>query len=218
MLRRPARQGGAALVELHVVALFALLPMGFGLLQAAWLQREGHYLDYAAFLAARAGSVTNGDPEAMRAAYARGAAVLFLDAGSPLTSANVAARVAQAHAAARLDLLAHARFRLHGPSPAAQADFGLVRDGRRVVPNDGLQYRPATPGARSGVTVQQANLLDLEVEYCRPLRVPLAAQLLRGTLAAIDRDPWHLACYAAGRVPVRSRTSTPMQSDFRVSS
>jgi hypothetical protein len=87
-----------------------------------------------------------------------------------------------------------------------------------VIPNDGLEYRTKVAGERSGLTLQQANILRLEVSWCRPLVVPFARELLLGALLAVDRDPWRRYCYSEGRVPIRSEGISPMQSDFRVSS
>ncbi len=73
------------------------------------------------------------------------------------------------------------------------------------------------PGRRSGISLQQANVLRVEFSYCRPLIVPFAGPLLLGVLRQLDRDPWHQRCYAAGRIPLRAEGVAPMQSDFRVS-
>src|SRR5690606_23597859 len=103
------------------------------------------------------------------------------------------------------------------PTAEAQQDFAIRRGNARVIPNDGLEYRARTAGRRSGIPIQQANILRLEVSWCRPLVVPFARQLLLGVLRSIDVDPWHQYCYAQGRVLVRSEGRSPMQSDFRVS-
>jgi hypothetical protein len=87
-----------------------------------------------------------------------------------------------------------------------------------VIPNDALESRSMAPGRRSGISLQQANVLRLEISYCRPLIVPFAGPLLVGTLRLLDHDLWHQRCYAAGRIPVRSEGVAPMQSDFRVTS
>lgn len=213
---RRGRSRGAATLEFQIVALFALLPLCLGTLQLALLMAENHHVDHAAFLAARGAAMAGGDLSTARNAFAQGALPLLLDSTEELAGGNVAGAVATAYARTAADLAAFARFRVVSPDAAAQSDFGIDRHGRRVIPNDALSYRPATRGERSGVTLQQANMLRIEVSWCRPLIVPFARELLIATLRVLDQDVWHNVCYAAGRIPIRAEGVSPMQSDFRV--
>jgi hypothetical protein len=187
------------------------------MLQLVLLVAENHHLDLAAFHAARRAAMEQGDLGPARRALAQAASVLFIEAGDDAAD-NLAGRAASAYARALADQARFARVRLLSPDESAQQDFAELRGGQRVIPNDGLQYRSPAPGRRSGLSIQQANILRLEVNWCRPLIVPLARELLLGALRNIDLDPWHQYCYAEGRVPIRSESATPMQSDFRVSS
>lgn len=212
-----AGQSGVATVEFHIVALFALLPLCLGTLQLALLLGENHHVDHAAFEAARAAAMANGDLDAARRGFARAASVLFV--GSQEEGDGVTAgRVAGAYAAALADQALFGRFRIVRPDADVSEDFAIWRENLRVIPNDNLEYRSNRPGARSGLSIQQANVLRLEVTWCRPLIVPFARELLLGVLSRVDRDPWHRFCYARQRVPIRSFATAPMQSDFRVSS
>jgi hypothetical protein len=206
------------MVEFHVVALLALLPLCLGTLQIALLMVENHHLDHAAFLAARHGAVKHGDLGEVRRAFAQASSTLFVSSFAPLDRGNVVARVATAYASATADIALHATVRVLAPGPEARADFAIQRDNQQVIPNDALEFRSTTPGRRSGLSLQQANVLRVEFVYCRPLIVPFAGPMLLGTLRMLDDDPWHQRCYAAGRVPVRSEGVAPMQSDFRVTS
>jgi hypothetical protein len=179
---------------------------------------ERHHLDHAAFLAARHGAVRHGDMGEMRRSFAQAASTLFVGSATPLDRGNVLERVAAAYAAATADIAVHANVRLLSPSADARADFAIRRNAGQWIPNDSLEFRSAAPGRRSGLSVQQANVLRVEFNYCRPLIVPFASHLLLGTLRVLDHDPWHQRCYAAGRIPIRSEGVAPMQSDFRVSS
>jgi hypothetical protein len=208
---------GAAMIEFQIVALFALLPLCLGTLQMCLLMVENHHLDHAAFLAARHGSVTHGDPGEVRRAYARAASILFVDSSSALDRGNAVQRVAAAYASATADIEIHARIRVMAPDAQAGADFAISRDGQRVIPNDSLEFRSTQPGTKSGISLQQANILRVEFSYCRPLIVPFIRPLLVDALRLLDHDPWHQRCYAAGRIPIRSEGVAPMQSDFRVS-
>ncbi len=214
----PGRSRGAATIEFYIVALFAMLPLCLGTVQMALLMVENHHIDHAAFLAARQGAVSHGDMGEIRRAFALATSPLFVSSATPLDRGNVVPRVATAYAAATADIAAYARLRLLAPGEQARADFAVRRDGRQVIPNDALEYRSPARGRRSGISIQEANVLRIEVNYCRPLIVPFAGPLLLATLRLLDHDLWHQRCYAAGRVPVRSEGVAPMQSDFRVSS
>ncbi len=207
------------MVEFHIVALFALMPLCLGTLQMALLMVENHHLDHAAFLAARHGAVKHGDLSEVKRAFAQAVTVLFVESGTPLDRGNVLPRVAAA-ALCRCNRR-YRSLRQGAPAGArsdARADFAIRRDGQQVIPNDALESRSMAPGRRSGISLQQANVLRIEISYCRPLIVPFAGPLLLGTLRLLDNDLWHQRCYAAGRVPVRSEGVAPMQSDFRVTS
>jgi hypothetical protein len=206
------------MLEFHIVALFALLPLCLGVLQMALLLAENHHIDHAAFLAARHGAVAHGDLTQVRRAFVQAATVLFVQSGTPVDRGNVVARVGRAYASAATDVAVYARVRLLAPTMAAQSDFAIPRNGARVIPNDSLEHRSSAPGSRSGISVQEANILRVEVNYCRPLIVPFAGPMLVATLRVLDRDLWHQRCYAAGRVPLRAEGVAPMQSDFRVTS
>jgi hypothetical protein len=206
------------MIEFQVVALLALLPLSLGTLQIALLMVENHHLDHAAFLAVRHGASRHGNLGEMRRAFAQASSTLYVGSATPLDRSNVIGRVATAYAAATADIAVHARVRLLSPTTDAYADFAIPRSGEQVIPNDALEFRSTAPGRRSGMSLQQANVLRVEFTYCRPLVVPFAGQLLLGTLRMLDHDPWHQRCYAAGRIPVRSEGVAPMQSDFRVTS
>lgn len=218
LITGPRRIRGAATIEFYIVALFALLPLCLGTLQMALLMVENHHIDHATFLAARHGAVKHGDMAEIRRALAMAASPLFVPSGTPMDRGNVVQRVATAYATATADIAAYARVRLLTPDQQALADFAMRRDGRQVIPNDALEFRSPARGRRSGISIQEANVLRIEVNYCRPLIVPFAGPLLLATLRMLDHDLWHQRCYAAGRVPVRSEGVAPMQSDFRVSS
>ncbi|MEO6186662.1 MAG: hypothetical protein ABIP38_11775 [Steroidobacteraceae bacterium] len=206
------------MVEFHIVALFALIPLCLGILQVGLLLVENHHIDHAAFLAARQGAVKHGEIAEIRKAFAQAAATLFVQSATPLDRGNLVQRVATAYAAATVDISTYARLKVLAPDAAAQADFSVLRDGRRIIPNDSLEYRSATPGSRSRMSLQEANVLRVEISYCRPLIVPFVGPTLLGTLRRLDHDLWSQRCYEAGRIPVRSVGTAPMQSDFRVGS
>jgi hypothetical protein len=207
------RQHGAAALEFHVVALFAMLPMLLGLLQAALLMIANHQVDFAAFMAARAGATEGGREGAMRAAFADALAPMFLDAGERNDPDAMGRRLVQARLRAASAVLAHGRIRLLSPTPQARQDVSIDRDGQRVIPNDSLAVRLRQPG---GDGLLDANLLEVEAIWCHPLIVPVARPMLVAAMRRLDHEPWHQLCYAGDRLPIRSLGVAVMQSDFIV--
>jgi hypothetical protein len=213
--QHPRRCRGAAMIEFHVVALLAMLPLCLGTLQAALLMVENHHLDHAAFLAARHGAVRHGDLSEVRSAFAQASSTLFVSSYAPLDRGNIVARVAAAHAAATADIALHATVRVLTPDANARADFAIRRDDATLIPNDALEFRSTAPGRRSGISLQQANVLRVEFVYCRPLIVPFAGPMLLGTLRILDLAP-ALLRGRAGASALRGGgpDAVGLQSDF----
>jgi Flp pilus assembly protein TadG len=206
-------QHGAAVLEFHVVALFAMMPMLLGMLQGSLLMIANHQVDFAAFMAARAGATEGGGEGAIRTAFADALAPMFLGAGERNDPDALARRLVQARLRAATALLAHGRIRVLSPTPQAQRELSIGRDGQRVIPNDSLAVRLGQSG---GGGLLDGNLLEIEATWCHPLIVPVARPMLIATMRWLDHEPWHQLCYASDRLPIRSRGIAVMQSDFIV--
>jgi len=211
-----ARMRGAATVEFHVVALLAILPLCLGMVQTSLLLVANHHIDHAAFMAARAGAMHHGDPSVMREEFARVLTPLFVGSAERLGAGNLASRVAAARLHAAGEVTAFSWIRVISPGVESARDFRIARDGANVIPSDSLEHRSTAPGGRSGLSLQQANMLRVEFTYCRPLIVPFIRAIMVGLLQRLDPEPSHASCYAAGRVPIRATGVAPMQSDFRI--
>ncbi|MCD6680891.1 MAG: pilus assembly protein [Burkholderiaceae bacterium] len=242
-----------------------VLLLGLGALQWALLLHARTAIEYALFEAARAGSVAQARPDAIESGLARG--LLPFWQGAAIPRAPVAAlaaaklRLGQGLAAGWID------WRQLAPTiesfddwaePASDA-FGRPTPGTLEIPNDSLQWswlrmptggiagmRGREPiGARSEQTLNDANLLKLELRYGVPLSVPLvgsiAAWLMRildgceapsrrrlglvdlGTPLAAAPRAWTCPIYrapdASGRIvsrwPVRVTATVRMQSAAR---
>lgn len=205
------RSRGAAALELVLVLLLALLPMTLGILQVALLLNAHHTLNLATLLAVRAGTMSQADSGAMRTRLAAVLAASYLPIDR--NPARDGAAMLQAQARAFVDLQTYGELRILRPTRAMLTDFGVVRDGVRVLPNDALQARSHAKGAASDVSLQDANVLEARVTWCVPLLVPLAGPALADLLATLDADPLHQWCYADRRVPLVSRVALPMQTD-----
>jgi hypothetical protein len=214
MTARAVRQRGAALLELQVAAIFAMLPMLFGIVQVSLLCSAYHLLGFAVAEAARAGSVEHAQLSPMYSALAAGLTGLHADV-SRLSSRDAAAgtEIAAARVRAEVAVREYGHIERLAPAPADFEDFARPRDGRNALPNDSLEYRSTERGRRSGRSIQQANWLHIRVRYCHELVVPLIGAWLPALLRRWDSEPLHQRCYAAGRVPLSVTGSSPMQSE-----
>jgi len=204
------------LVEFQVVAILALLPLLLGLLQGALLLIASHVLGYATFQAARTGAMAGADPQVMQRALAVGLLPLHAVTFDAVTPGNVAAVALSAYARSVAATTAFTQVQILRPTQQAFEDFALADGaGALVIRNDALPHRSLDPGPRSGLSIQQANLLHIRVTYCHPLLVPLVDRLLLSLLRQFTADLRSQACYAAGRVPLQAEAVLNMQSDAR---
>ena len=210
-----SRQKAAALVEVQVVLLLGLLPLVLGTLQLALLLIANHVVHYATYQAARSGATAAADPAVMQRALAIGLMPLHLVTSDPVSPDNITSLALAAELRSSLATRLYARLTLLRPSAAAFADFATTVGNDRVLRNDSLLQQPLTAGARSHETVQQANVLQIQVSYCHELIVPLINRALLQLLQTLDGDPWHQACYVVGRVPLVAQAAVSMQSDAR---
>ncbi|NMG05229.1 TadE/TadG family type IV pilus assembly protein [Azoarcus taiwanensis] len=219
---RPQR--GATLVEFVIVGplvLFILL----ALMQYALAFHAKSQLNYATFEAARAGTVSNANPTAIRTAFDRAMTGYH---GGGTTTAQLAASRARATAESayvRIEILSPTRESFDDfHSPALAARMGV---GSRVIPNANLAHlecptdRPGcnrNPASNaSGQTLSDANLLKLRITYGIPpqKQIPLAGPFMTRTVAFLnpaDPDAFRASLLAQGRIPVVTHTVMRMHS------
>lgn len=159
--------------------------VGFGLLllallQAILLYRAKATLDYAGLEAARAGALHGVDNGEMQKGLARGLTPLYATATASPTAAGTAAAYLKAYP----DVLAFSTIKVISPTTGAFDDFAETQyDGTLALPNDTLNFRPTDVGSRGGLSVQDANILKIQVTFTYPLIVPIIDRIL-GTLDA----------------------------------
>lgn len=227
---RMRRQRGQSLIE-FVVVLPILLLLIMGIVQFALLYQAKSVLDHAAFLAARSGSLNNGQRGGLNPlgaginqGLASGLAPLF-------NHGTTIAALTQARAAAFAEVVNPliTTVNVINPTPQMINDFAIPRlDGQpgREIPNDSLQYRDSTyMGPTSRVSIQDANLLKLEVTYCVRLIVPIANRAIHSMFNGIDnfwnpgndtRGSRSRYCLAfSDRIPVKVYYTMRMESAYR---
>lgn len=208
--RRWRQQGQAVIETVVVIAVFGVFLLG--LFQLILFYRAKSLVDYAALEAARSGAVHGAQMSAMKTGLARGLMPLY--ARSPDNGAALAA-FARAELAANDPLESH--IEVISPTRAAFADWKERQyDGVQAIPNDSLPYRTSAPGGRSGLTVQDANVLKIRVVYGYKMIVPvvdkivIAAVRLSGGLSGQER-----LMLESGRLPIVAQAIVRMQSPVR---
>jgi uncharacterized membrane protein (UPF0127 family) len=219
-----SRPQGATLAE-FVVVVPTLLFLLMNLLQYGLLYHTKSQLNYAAFEAARAGTVANAHPGAIRSAFERAMTGYH---GGGTTTAELAASYARAQAEssfARIEILSPTRESFDDyHSPALATRLGLSS---RVLPNTNIAFLecpndrpgcardPATNA--SGQSLADANLLKLRITYGIPpaKQIPLAGPFMARALAYLnpsDADGFRAALVTQGRIPVVTHTVMRMHS------
>ncbi len=229
MKRRP--ELGSAMVEFLIVGPL-LWMIALSIVQIALLFVARTEVDYATFMAARAGSTGHAEFSAMRDAYLL-AAIPMYGGGSS------SAELASAYLRASSDLLigGHLLLRMTNPTTASYADWGdptlRAFEGdngapapgcgtptHRVIPGQNLAYwSSADIGPTSKQSIHDASVLKLEVvQGVRPV-IPLADTLFLDVMRAEDPHArtvtglFYTEQLAQGRFPVRSEVTLQMQSD-----
>ena len=225
-------QRGQAATEFIIVAPIVLL-LCLGLIQFGLLYQAKSTLNYAALMAARAGAVNHGTKSAMLSGLARGLAPLFTHQ-TGLSAQQMAILSAQTEARNP----GITKLTVVSPTAAAFSDFARTNyyAGKTVreIPNDTLMYRDNTPGNGSPISIQDANLLKISVQYCYELYVPFINRviysLVNGTSdifstgsvdGSLDFGTDGNSCRAYSaisggyRIPIQAEAVVRMQSPFR---
>lgn len=203
--------GGVAIVE-TIIVLPIVLVVILGTIQFALIYQAKATLNHAALQAARAGAVEHAHPEAIRRGLARGLVPLY---SPPSSLAGFTATFARVYE----DVLQNARIRILNPTLEAFADFSEEANGVREIPNDRLHARSTAVGARSGINIQDANLLRLEVTYGYELKVPLVNWFITRTLLTLSRhdeyDAFERELLRRTLLPIVSTSTVRMQTPLR---
>ena len=210
---RRHRQRGQAVIETAVVILvFGVFLLG--ILQMILFYRVKSTVDYAALEAARNGATHYAKMSAMRVGLARGLMPLY---AHKATKGAATKAYGEAFIAANNPLVTD--IDVISPTKAAFADWKERQfDGVQAIPNDTLLFRSRSPGASSGLTVQDANVLKIRVVYGYKMIVPVIDKIV----IAIFREgfykgmsPQEIAMLESGRLPIVSQAVVRMQTPIR---
>lgn len=164
------RVSGQAMVEFLII-IPALILIIFGTIQAALIYSTKSSLNYATFQAARLGAVNHAQYHDLRRGLLRGMYPMFSQYPEEIRMNETAMEVDN-----------YVRIIRISPSQSSMSAWqedhiGLLKKGQTVqaIPNDNLMYRSAV---QNPVSIQDANLLKIRVQYCMKLIVPMVEHLL----------------------------------------
>jgi outer membrane protein OmpA-like peptidoglycan-associated protein/uncharacterized membrane protein (UPF0127 family) len=217
--RRPARQRGAAIVELAVVAP-VLTVLGLSAAQYSSLFFAKNQVNHAAFLAARAGSVGNASISAIKQAYIKGLVPMY---GGGSTPAELAKSLADATTAFNGGKDGPSGYiEMLNPTKEAFEDWNddklqvlLDTKGKRVISNRGLGLSADQVRSGSGQSRQDANLIKLRIMQGVKPAVPVVGSIYTAYLKHMDTgtDANRTALINQGLIPVVTNVTMQMQSD-----
>ena len=167
---RPAPRG-QALVEFLIIYPTLLL-LVLGAFQFALVYQAKLTLNYATFMAARQGALKNGKSTSIKDGLAASMTPLFA------TNKDDYGDLIKARAIAAVEVFNPLNTQIVVLSPTANA-YNAHKDDSQSgteIPNDNLMYRPTT--AKGGLSVQDANILTIEVTYCTRLIVPIINKVI----------------------------------------
>ena len=225
-------QRGATMVEFVIVGPIAILVI-MALVQLGLMMTAKQVLNEATFEGARMGASEHAQKQDVMRALTRKLLPFYQDSTKP----DATARLGGAALSELVDISIPFRLKVARLSPpeSAFSDFGLnVNDGSGnhvAIPNDNLEYRAydAYKGQQSGLTIQDANELRIQVVYAYELKVPLMKTVFKSVMCGIDSGVNAfgrgsllaglgnvtdcLEYYMQGRIPITSYATVQMQSD-----
>jgi RHS repeat-associated protein len=209
-----ARQFGAGALE-FLVASLALFPLMLGGLQMGFVYNAKSTLNQATFEAVRIGAVKHAQSGPMQEELGRRLVSFYGSSsqGNDLEQAYVKAMVdIRQPATPGRNSGSGTEVKILNPTPEAFTDFGEDIGGQRQIPNNHLRLRGTDIGATSGVHIQDANLLKVEVTYGYRLWVPLVNKLIAAVLTQADPANAHYYQADPPRLPIKSVAMVRMQS------
>lgn len=197
---------GQSMVE-FIIAAPVLLFLILSIVQFVLLYRIKATLDYAALEAARAGAVHGADKGEMKNGLARGMTPLFAHKTS-------VTELETAYVKSKAEMALFGKVEVINPTRSAWNEHKEKQyNGKYALPNDSLAFRSDSIG-RSGVSVQDANILKIRVTYQAPLVVPFVSWVLKGKSEYLKSDTFEGSPLnpITDRLPIESYAIVRMQS------
>lgn len=181
---------------LYVIPILLILLLGS--LQFIFIYEAKETLNYATFMATRAGALNSGAMASMQDALYSGMAPLFAH-----DTNQQALKDGRKTAKTELSDNKLAYIEILNPTSTALSGFG------GTIPNDNLMYRP-TDVLKDGMNVQDANLLKVRVSYCVRLVVPIVNRMIYAFTAPSSTQATIDSSYSGSKIaaPEMLKTGT----------
>lgn len=211
------QQKGSSLLEFIIGGIMVMLVI-MGLIQMLLVYKSSVQLQQATFEAVRAGIVENGNATAIKNAFE----LYSIDFhGGGTNAQEIALSLATAKLATSLPLeLGGAGYKLRVLNPTQEAfnDWAVAgknRDDPRAIPNAWQHIQdPNNIGSNSGVSIQDANILKIEITYGLPLYMPVIGNVIGSAMAILDPANRRYYTASPARLPLTFIGLMHMQSDF----
>jgi hypothetical protein len=183
-------QFGQATIEyLYVIPILLILLLGS--LQFVFIYEAKTALNYATFVATRAGALKNGSMAQIQDALYSGFAPLFVH-----DTTQQALKDGRATAKTELSNKKLALITIVNPTAGAYAGFANAAG---EIPNDNLMYR-SPDDTEDGMNVQDANILKVRVTYCVRLVVPIINRMIYGFVVSPPATAAKIDTYGGGSI------------------
>ncbi len=210
-------QSGATMLEFAIVGPI-ITAIGLGALQYSMLFFAKNQINYASFMAARAGSMGNANIDTIQTAYLKALIPLYGGGRNDdeLKEAydKVLADTFPTNEASNIQI------QILNPTKESFDDWNdpvlQKKYGARAIPNSGLSFKNATDiPSNSGQNIQDANLIKLRITHGYQPKVPLIGMIYSKFLKEFDTrtDAFQTQLINAGRIPVVTHVTLQMQSD-----
>jgi hypothetical protein len=233
-IRHAYRQRGQAMAE-YVYVFPILILLILGAIQFGFIYQAKSTLNYATFVATRAGALNNGAMSSMVDALTSGMMPMFAhnqrNGGTrDMALLKDAWKLANAQVTdAKLTTIT-----IVNPTSSAFSAYQSQSESGDQIPNDNLMYRP-TDVSGGGMSIQDANILKVRVTYCYKMAVPILNKLIYNLAVdppaspdTIKTAPDLIASKGGGstskpctqspgeyRIPITSEAVVRMQSPFK---
>lgn len=209
-------QSGSAIVE-TLVGIGVFLSLGLGAWQWGLIYEAKSAASHAAFMGARAGSIDHAKTSSIVTAFARYMAPLYAPASGSDT--DIATVIAQQTA---LEATEFTQVRILNPNREAFSDFGVDLDDdnqNNDLPNTDINFMSQEVSTNSGLNIQDANLLKIEITYGVPLKVPVMGSLFATVLKQFSNiSPFKRILLENNRIPITVSSTVRMQTYAKLNS
>ncbi len=187
-----------------LIALPVIILLLMGAVEWARIYEAKVTADHAVTVAARTGSFNNASPASLYRGLAKGLLPYYAPGEGQWQ--NTLTKVSQ-------QLARDSQVRVLNPTREAFQDFGISDGGITYLPNDELHRQSTSLGNNSGLNIQDANLLKVEVTWGLPLRMPVISDLITNFGEVfLASNAFEKQLYARGQLPITSSTALRMQS------